>query len=64
VLEDVGFHFGTTKNEKPDWEVMNTALRTTEAKWQPLTDSGIWARHLSEQNLTKLSTNKVQTYCA
>jgi hypothetical protein len=32
VLEDVGFHFGVTKNDKPDWDTMNAALGTSKAK--------------------------------
>jgi hypothetical protein len=56
VLEDVGFHFGT-KNEKPDWDAMNAALGTSKTKWQPLTQAGTWARHLSHQGLPKVETN-------
>jgi hypothetical protein len=56
VLEDVGFHFGVTKNDKPDWNAMNAALRTSKAKWEPLTESGTWARHLSDRRLPKLET--------
>jgi hypothetical protein len=40
ALEDVGFHFGVMKNDKPDWDVMNAALGTSKAKWGPLTKGG------------------------
>ena len=56
VLEDVGFHFGATKNDKPDWDAMNAALGTAKAKWDPLTKAGTWARHLSDQGLPKFET--------
>jgi hypothetical protein len=56
VLEDVGFHFGVTKDDKPNWDTMNAALGTSKSKWQPLTDAGTWNRHLSERSLTKLET--------
>jgi hypothetical protein len=56
VLEDVGFHFGVTKNDKPDWDAMNAALGTSKAKWDPLTEAGTGARHLSGRKLTMLET--------
>lgn len=54
VLEDIGFHFGVTKDDKPDWDAMNTALGTVKTKWDPLTEAGKLARHLSERKLPKL----------
>ena len=51
VLEDVAFRFGATKDGKPDWTAMNTAFKTDENKWRPLTEAGKSARHLSEQKL-------------
>ena len=54
VLEDVGYSFGATKEDKPNWKAMNKALNTEEDKWKPLTDAGTMARHLSEQKLPKL----------
>jgi hypothetical protein len=59
-LEDVGFHFGVTKQDKPDWNAMNAKLGTTEAKWKPLTDAGTAARHLSVQKLSGLQTINVR----
>jgi hypothetical protein len=56
VLEDVGFHFGATKNDKPDWDAMNAALGTSKAKWDPLTEAGTCARHLSGRKLPNLET--------
>jgi len=56
MLEDVGFHFGVTKNDKPDWDAMNAALGTSKAKWDPLTEAGTCARHLSDRKLPKLET--------
>jgi hypothetical protein len=56
VLEDVGFHFGVTKNDKPDWDAMNAALGASKAKWDPLTEAGTSARHLTDRNLPKLET--------
>jgi hypothetical protein len=56
VLEDVGFHFGATKNDKPAWNGMNAALGTSKAKWDPLTDAGTWTRHLSDRSRPKLET--------
>ena len=53
VLEDVAFRFGATKDGKPDWTAMNTALKTDEEKWRPLTEAGTSARHLSEQKLQR-----------
>ena len=50
VLEDVGYHFGTRRDDKPDWNAMNTALKTSEQTWKPLTDAGTFSRHL---NITK-----------
>lgn len=55
VLEDVGFTFGITKDDKPDWDAMNKAFGTNKDKWQLLIESGTWARHLSEQSLAKLA---------
>lgn len=49
VLEDIGFHFGATEQDKPDWGAMNNALSTTEGKWRLLTEAGTSARHLSVQ---------------
>jgi hypothetical protein len=56
VLEDVGFQYGVTKQDKPDWGAMNAALGTTEAKWKALTDAGTLARHLSERKLSNLQS--------
>jgi len=53
VLEDVGFQFGATKQDKPDSGAMNQALKTNEEKWRPLTEAGTAARHLSEQKLQR-----------
>lgn len=55
VLEDVGFQFGATKDDKPDWQAMNRALGTNKTKWDPLTDAGTWARHLNRQKMSKLA---------
>ncbi len=54
VLEDVGFHFGTTKEGRPDWDKMNAVLGTTKDDWRELTDAGTWARHLSKENTQKI----------
>lgn len=54
VLEDVGYHFGATKDDHPDWNAMNKALKTNKPKWKPLTDAGTAARHLSQQKIQKL----------
>jgi hypothetical protein len=51
VLEDVGFSFGATNQDKPDWVAMNTALNTDEGRWRLLTEAGTAARHLSEKKL-------------
>lgn len=48
VLEDVGFHFGVTKDDKPDWDKMNAAIGAAKNKWHPLTKAGTSARHLSK----------------
>ncbi len=56
VLEDVGFHFGTAKQGKPDWAAMNASLGTTEEKWKVLTDAGTKARHLSTKGLATMET--------
>ena len=56
VLEDIGFHFGVTKNDKPDWDAMNAALGTSKVKWDPLTEAGTGARHLSGRKLTMLES--------
>jgi hypothetical protein len=56
VLEDVGFHFGAAKNDKPDWNAMNAAFGMSKAKWDPLTVAGTWARHLSDRRRPKLET--------
>lgn len=56
VLEDIGFHFGTTKNDKPDWDAMNAALGTSKAKWDSLTEAGTWARHLSDRGVPRVET--------
>jgi hypothetical protein len=53
VLEDIGFSFGI-KNDKPDWNAMNSALGTSKNKWAQLTEAGTMARHLSDQGLRKL----------
>lgn len=55
VLEDIGYQFGATKDDKPDWNAMNQALGTNEAKWKLLTRAGTWARHLNDQNQAKLA---------
>ena len=55
VLEDVGFLFGATTDGHPDWPAMNCAFGTTKEKWQPLTDAGTAARHLSEGKLAELA---------
>jgi hypothetical protein len=44
VLEDVGYTFGT-KDDKPNWVAMNSALGTTERHWGRLTEAGTAARH-------------------
>jgi hypothetical protein len=62
VLEDVGFHFGVTNQDKPDWKAMNAKLGTTEAKWKPLTSAGTAARHLSVQKLSNLQTINVREF--
>ena len=54
VLEDIGSHFGLTKDEKPDGNAMNDALGTTEVKWKPLAKAGTIARHLNHQTLPQL----------
>jgi len=46
VLEDVGLHFGSTKGGHPDWDKMNSALGTSETKWDLLKNAGTLARHL------------------
>lgn len=51
VLEDIGFSFGVTREDKPDWDVMNSALGTDKKKWLSLTNAGTWARHLSDKKL-------------
>jgi hypothetical protein len=56
VVEDVGFHFGIIKHDKPYWKTMNAKLGTTAAKWQPLTDAGTAARHLNVERLPGLQT--------
>lgn len=55
VLEDIGYHFGVRKDDKPDWDAMNEALRTLESDWKPLTDAGTKARHLTLENLSYLN---------
>jgi hypothetical protein len=45
ALEDVGYYFGTTKKDHPDWDAMNAELGTSKAKWERLTKSGETARH-------------------
>lgn len=55
VLENIGYAFGITKEDKPEWDAMNKALGTDKGKWQPLTDAGTWARHLNEQSFSKLA---------
>jgi hypothetical protein len=54
VLEDVGFSFGI-RDDHPDWDAMNAALKTSKEKWKPLIDAGTRARHLSEQNVHELA---------
>src|SRR5689334_14193464 len=56
ALEDVGFHFGATKDDHPKWDDMNRALGTTKATWDSLTDAGTAARHLSVGKLPALAT--------
>jgi hypothetical protein len=51
VLEDIGIHFGATKEEKPDWPAMNAALVTDRGHWQTLIDAGIGACHLKASKL-------------
>ena len=43
-------------DDKPDWDAMNAALGTSKAKWDPLTEAGTSARHLTDRNLPKLET--------
>lgn len=64
VLEDIGFSFGATKQDKPDWAAMNKALNTDEKKWRPLTGAGTSARHLSEKKLTNLAAGSRQDLLA
>jgi hypothetical protein len=54
VLEDVGYHFGATKGDHPDWDAMNKALKTSKQKWDPLIKAGTSARHLSQEKLKQL----------
>jgi hypothetical protein len=54
VLEDVGFHFGVTKDDHPDWKSMNRELGTSKEKWDPLIKAGTIARHLNDRALQKL----------
>jgi hypothetical protein len=54
VLEDVGYAFGV-KDDHPNWDAMNAALKTSKEKWQSLIDAGTRARHLSEQSLHGLA---------
>ena len=40
VLEDVGFHFGVTKQGKPGWNAMNAKLGTTESEMEATDERG------------------------
>lgn len=60
TLEDVGYAFGTAKDDKPCWDAMNLALGTTKATWDPLTDAGTTARHLKPHEAAALASQRDQ----
>lgn len=45
ALEDVAYTFGSNVDGKPDWAAMNSALRSVEEHWEPLTRAAEAARH-------------------
>lgn len=60
ALEDIGYSFGKSGDDKPNWEAMNDAFGTNEDYWKPLTDAGEQARHLepNSQITLKLIQNR------